>query len=239
MQDSVTDSFGAAMDELAAAGNSPASLCEPFLEMFPVSGASVSTLGDFLGSETLAASDARAARLDELQFDLGEGPCWDAMRSAMPVLEPDVGGHAGGPWPAFSAAIREHGVSSIFAFPLVVGPLRFGAIDLYSIAPRTLDATQSRQASAMAGVVGRHVLRRAIAAVGRNSGGAGGAFSRRMIHQATGIVLAQLDLTPDDALLVIQGHAFASDRSMMAIAQSIIDGELNFSREPSGIESSA
>ena len=50
-------------------------------QVFPVTGSAVSTVGGFLGSETVAASDEYAARLDELQFDLGEGPCWDAVRS--------------------------------------------------------------------------------------------------------------------------------------------------------------
>ncbi len=52
-------------------------------------------------------------------------------------------------------------------------------------------------------------------------------------------MLAQLDLTADDALLVIQGHAFASNLPMMAIAQSIVDGELSFSQQATGIEASA
>ncbi len=154
--------YATAMADLEAAGDAPEQLYEPFLEVFPVSGASVATIGDFLGSETLAASDEQAARLDEVQFDLGEGPCWDAMRTATPVFDPDVRGRRSSPWPAFTAAIRDEDIGAIFAFPLALGPLRFGAIDLYSIEPHKLDSAQMRQASAMAEVVGRHVLRKAI-----------------------------------------------------------------------------
>ena len=159
------------------------------------------------------------------------------MRSAAPVLEPDVRGRRASPWPAFSAAIRQDDIGAIFAFPLALGPIRFGAIDLYSVDPHRLDSAQVRQASAMADVVGRHVLRKAIATAGDDAP-QGGGYSRRVVHQATGIVLAQLDLTPDDALLVIQGHAFASNLPMMTIAKSIVDGELNFSRQANGIEAS-
>ena len=230
--------FSAALDALERTAEVPDGYCRPFLDVLPVSGASVSTIGDLLGSETLAASDAQAARLDELQFDLGEGPCWDALRTGNHVLAPTLQEPVRARWPAFSAAIREEAVSSIFAFPLIVGPLRIGAIDLYSVSPTTLDARHTRQADAMAAVVSRHVLRRALEAVGRHDADAGNAYSRRLIHQATGFVLAQLDLTPEDARLVIQGHAFAAERSMMDVAQDIIDGRIVFSRRSDGIEAS-
>jgi hypothetical protein len=209
--------------------------------VFPVTGAAVSTLGEFLGSETLSASDARAARIDELQFDLGEGPCWDAMATARPVLAPDLRSHPSHSWPAFSRAIAGDGLGAIFAFPLVIGPLRIGAVDLYSLRPTELTDTQSRQAAEMAEVVSRRVLRRAIMRMNHDDGGddkTSTAFSRRVIHQATGMVLSQLDVAIDDARLVIEGHAFASNRSMMDVATDIVNGTLNFSLQSDGIEAS-
>lgn len=234
----MTGSFATAMDALERSAGNPDGFCAPFLDVLPVSGASVSTLGELLGSETLAASDGRAARLDELQFDLGEGPCWDAMRARRPVLAPDFQRTSRTDWPALAAATADDEVGSLFAFPLAVGPLRIGAVDLYSVAPVALDRWQTRQADAMAAVVGRHVLRRAVNSVGREYQDSGNAFSRRLVHQATGVVLAQLDVTPDDARLVIQGHAFATSRSMMEVARDIIDGRINFSRQDDGIEAS-
>jgi hypothetical protein len=230
--------FTAAMGALERTAETPEGYCRPFLDLLPVSGAAVSTLGDLLGSETIAASDDQAARLDELQFDLGEGPCWDALRTGNPVLAPTLQQGASSNWPAFSAAIRDDPVASIFAFPLAVGPLRIGAIDLYSSSPTTLDGRHTRQADAMAAVVSRYVLRQALNAVGRSDEVTGNAYSRRLIHQATGFVLAQLDLTPEDARLVIQGHAFAAERSMMEVAQDIVDGRIVFARRPDGIEAS-
>jgi GAF domain-containing protein len=231
MNDSALSS---ALDALE--GESPAGYCWPFLSMFPVSGATVSTVGEVLGSETLSASDDLAARVDELQFDLGEGPCWDAMSLARPIIEPDIR-QARHRWPAFSAAILEHQVASLFAFPLLVGPLRIGAVDLYSSDPMTLDSKQSRQATTMASALGRHVLRRALSAVGGDYDEATTTpYSRRLVHQATGMVLAQLRIPGDDARLIIQGQAFAVGRSMMDVAQDIMDGRLEFSRGERGIE---
>ena len=239
----MSGAFQQALATLERSGQSPAGFCNPFLDVFPVSGASVATVGDLLGSETLSASDALAARLDELQFDLGEGPCWDALSSGRPILEPDLNQHARTTWPAFSAAVAHDDISSIFAFPLSVGPLRMGAIDLFSSAPVSLNRTQTRQADAMAGVISRHVLRRALTAVGRDEEDTGvevgNAYSRRLLHQATGMVLAQLGVSADDARLVIHGHAFAAARPVMEVAQDVLDGRLNFSRRDDGIEEEA
>lgn len=234
-------SFPAALEALSTQSDDGAALSHPFLDVFPVTGVAVSTLGEFLGSETVSASDAQAARLDELQFDLGEGPCWDAMATARPVLAPDLRAHPSSSWPAFSRAILDEHLGAIFAFPLVIGPLRIGAVDLYSVRPTELTDVQSRQASEMAEVVSRRVLRRAIMRMNHDLGGddkSSSAFSRRVIHQATGMVLSQLDVAIDDARLVIEGHAFASNRSMMDVASDIVDGTLNFSVQRDGIEAS-
>ena len=108
------------------------------------------------------------------------------MRSANPVLVPTI--RATGPrlWPAFTESVVTDGVSSVFAFPLSVGPLRFGAVDLYSAEPVDLSDTQTQQAGAMAEVVSRHVLRRALSSIGGDESEAVSAFSRRLVHQASG-----------------------------------------------------
>src|ERR1700712_5537603 len=93
----------------------------PFLELLPVSGMSVSTLGDVLESETLFASDAVAARVDEAQFDLSEGPCWDAIATRLPVFESDLGGKGPGRWPVLTDALAGDGVQGLFVFPLILG----------------------------------------------------------------------------------------------------------------------
>src|SRR4051795_11072818 len=111
-----------ALDELETSTRASAYF-EPFVQLFPVSGAAVSTIGELLGSETIAASDSLSARVDELQFDLGEGPCWDALSLGRPILEPDIRNRPRTVWPAFLPALLEHRVGSLFAFPLIVGPL--------------------------------------------------------------------------------------------------------------------
>ncbi|HEV7743345.1 MAG TPA: GAF and ANTAR domain-containing protein [Pseudolysinimonas sp.] len=233
----MNDRYTSALEVLRAAGDRPAAFAQPFVDVLPVSGAAVSTVGPVLGTETLAATDDLAARLDELQFDLTEGPCWDAINGRRPVLEPEMAERPPRDWPTFAAAASDYGVSSIFAFPLLVGALPIGAVDLYSIPPITLTNDQCRQAIAMSDIIGRHVLRHAIETGSiPDAEPEPGAFSRRVIHQATGVVIAQLRLAPDDALVIIQGHAFATGRPMKEVARDIVHGDLAFKNGDTGIE---
>lgn len=222
------DDFAAAVRVLEATDGSNEGLCQPFLDLFRVDGASVSTLGSFLGSETLGASDTMAVRLDELQFDLGEGPCWTAKTEGRPAIEPDVKNNPTAAWPAFFAAIRDDDVGALFAFPLRIGSLQLGAIDLYSQRPRMFEPLQERQAAAFAHIISRHVLRSAIRDAGGEESARPSPYSRRIVHQATGMVLAQVGISATDAHLLIQGHAFASGRSMKDVAEDILQGTLQF-----------
>src|SRR5690349_19759764 len=126
--------FTAAKRALSFAFERKTNLCEPFLSVLPVTGASVSILSP--GQSTVNSSDATAAWIDELQFDLGEGPCWDAVASRRPVLRSELGAGARREWPMFTEAVlgseRGRDVTALYAFPLVLGSLEIGAVDLYA-----------------------------------------------------------------------------------------------------------
>ncbi|WP_213816775.1 GAF and ANTAR domain-containing protein [Glaciihabitans sp. dw_435] len=221
-----THSFQDASDALSSSAGQVSELAQPFLKFLPVSGASVSTFGSFLGPETISATDSRAERVDELQFDLGEGPCWDALTTRRPVLAPDLAANRENRWPAFSSAIQSEDIGAIFAFPLLFGPLEIGAIDLYSEGPMSLTSEQQRNTLELSALVSRILLRNAIEQAGATD--TEGPFSRRLIHQATGMVLAQLGTTSDDAYLIIQARAFAESRSMQDVATDVVERRLTF-----------
>jgi GAF domain-containing protein len=233
----VADRFTRAADALTRCDGTAAAMTGPLLDAVGLDGVSISTMGEFLGTETLAASDDQVARVDELQFDLGEGPCWDALALGRAVLEPDIRATPRRFWPAFSPAIAQEEVGAIFAFPLLIGPLRVGGIDMYSTEPRELTAEDTAQTEVLAGIVGRHVLRRALReAGGEDLPGLGSRTSRRAVHQATGMVIAQLGISADDAHLLIQGRAFAEGRPMRDVAEDVLARTLIFTVTPDGIE---
>jgi len=229
--------FEAAIEALSSMEGDGTSLAEPILDAVPVSGVSVSTIGTLLGSETLAATDDRIRRVDELQFDLNEGPCWDALAIGGPVFEPDLQGNPQHSWPAFREAIRNEEIAAIFAFPLLVGPLRIGAIDMYRTRPGAMSAEHREQTATLAEIIGRHILRRAMLLAGQDTAiERETPFSRRTVHQATGFVIAQLGISAEDALLLIQGQAFADGRSVQEVAGDIVGRRLRFTVEGNRIE---
>jgi hypothetical protein len=196
-----------------------------------VDGAAVSTLGDPLGSETICASDDATARLDEIQLDLGEGPCWEALSTGLPVVESDLQHSVNPAWPLARELLRATGIGALYAFPLVVAGIKIGAVDLYSDTSMRLTDQQLTDASLLSGILARQVLRRGLVAANAGQEDADlveGVFSRREVHQATGMVLAQMRLTADDALLVLQGHAFAEGRPLRDVAADVIARRLDF-----------
>lgn len=206
------------------------SLCAPFLSVIPVSGASISFLGTSDGQSTISASDDTAVRLDELQFDLGEGPCWEALNSRRPALHSNIQNETDPLWPEFASAIRGERIGAIYAFPLVVSSLRIGAVDLYNTEPGALSRSQVADGLALAQVAAWQVLRRVLADSADDHDG-GPSYSRREIHQATGMVIAQHNVNAEDATLLLRAHAFSSARSVREVANDIVERRLSFAHE--------
>ena len=121
-------------------------------------------------------------------------------------------------------------IRSIFAFPLRVGPLHVGVIDMYSLTAGLLDATQISGARRLSEQLARHVLRDVLVMLASDPDfDDTNEFSRRVVQQATGMVIVQLDVTADDAHLVLRGHAYATGRSVMDVAEDVVGRRLDFS----------
>ncbi len=214
------------LDELCS------TLCASFIEAVPVSGAALSAFSGSMQETMLGASDDLAARLDELQFDLGEGPRWEATRSRVPVLLPYVRSMTHEKWPVFGKSLAETEVQGLFVFPLVVGALDIGVVELYRTEPGDLGEAGLGTARALADGAAWSLLRRVLAPDDGDNPGVGLSPSRREIHQATGMVLAQIGGTAADALLLLRGHAFAHDQSVRETSTEVLDRQLDFTPLP-------
>jgi hypothetical protein len=223
--------FRTAIAALHNAGND-GDLCAPFLSALPVTGAAISTLGKPFGAETVCASDPAAARLDEIQLDLGEGPCWQASHTLKPLLVPDVAGATAPQWPMALQVMQETGLGAVFAFPMRLGNLHIGVVDLYRHTPGRLAAQSVRDAAALTEAAARQVLRRALQHAEFDRDGPlavdPGRYSRREVHQATGMLTAQTGADPEDALMILRGHAFAAGRSVRDLATDVLARRIDF-----------
>ena len=192
---------GLALDRAAGSG-SGTRLVQACVESLGVTGAGIMLMVDDEHRGTFGSSDAASELVEELQFTLGEGPCIDTYRTGRPVLEPDLGHPAEERWPAFAERALAGGVVAIFGFPLLVGRIRLGALDVYTDRPGDLDPAQFTDAVAMADIAAHAILDlQADVAPGTLASELDeGLRLRSVVHQASGMVSVQLDIPIDEAL---------------------------------------
>jgi hypothetical protein len=132
---------------------------------------------------------------------------------------------------AFSPPAVSAWAVAVFAFPLRVGAIRIGALNVYRDHPGPLDDEQYADGVVLAGVAARAVLALQADAPPGMLGAeleAGSDF-RFVVHQASGMVSAQLDVTIGEALVRIRAFAFANDRSLNMVAEDVVARRLRFS----------
>ncbi|WP_139417792.1 GAF and ANTAR domain-containing protein [Agromyces laixinhei] len=212
-------------------GDAPAAaaaLCARFIELLPVQGVSISVVGAPAHS-TIGASDTVAARAEELQFELGEGPHWEALRGGQAVLVPDLD-ERDQSWPVFGAAVRELGVGALFAFPMFMGAVTVGVVDMYRSTPGGLDARAIATARTLAASTAGAALRLAARSASEDSVARGALTPemRREVHQATGMILAQLQVTATEAFSRLQAHAYSTGQTVEFVAHEVVARRLSF-----------
>ncbi len=205
-------------------------LCELFITALPVAGASISVLVPSGAHLTLASSDEVAARIDQLHFELGEGPQWAAALSGDIVSITDVSAHSHERWPVFGAAVGELPVGSLFCIPMRMGAVTLGVATLYCAAPLRLTLDQQISALAIASSIAGSAALQALRSASDDK--ASESFStpalRREVHQATGVMLVQLNVTATVAYARLQAYAFANGRTVEDVAHDVVAGILNF-----------
>src|SRR6476659_159265 len=100
-------------------------LCQKAVTVLGVDGAGLSMMTTAGHRGTVCATDQIARRIEDLQFTLGEGPCYDAFTGS------GADSTTTSSWPVFTEAVAAAGVGALFAFPLMIGAIPLGALDFY------------------------------------------------------------------------------------------------------------
>jgi hypothetical protein len=171
-----------------------------------------------------------AEAIEEVQYTLGEGPCMDAFRSKAPVLVPDLASAPEGTWEGFREGALDAGALAAFGFPLLVGSVCIGALDLFHDQVGDLTSEQYADACAVAHVATKTVLGwQAVAEAGSLAWQLEQVpVHRSAIHQATGMVSVQAAVSVDDALALLRARAFADGRSVSAVAADVVARRVRF-----------
>jgi len=199
-------------------------LCVICARIAGVTGAGVMLMSGDLPRGSLCVSDDVSRLIEDLQYTLGEGPCVDAYQHDRDVSEPDLAGPASRRWFAFTPPAVRAGVRAVFGFPLRVGGVRLGALNLYRDRPGALNGDQHADALVIADVTARWVLE-AQAGAPRDAVAAElemGADFHFTVHNAAGIVSVQLGIGVTEALIRLRAFAFSSDRLLKDVAEDVV-----------------
>jgi hypothetical protein len=205
-------------------------LCEVSKEIVAVTGAGIMLMCDDVHRGSVCSSDEVSHLIETLQFSLGEGPCVDAHFSGRPVLEPNLAAPTVPRWLAFSGPALAAGVRAVFGFPMRVGAIRLGSLNLYRDERGPLDVEQHANAMVMADVAGRMILSmQAAAAPGLIAAELeAGADFHFVVHQAAGMVSEQLHVTLAVALIRVRAYAFANELGLSEVAHDVVARRLRF-----------
>jgi hypothetical protein len=174
-----------------------------------------------------------AETIEEAHFTLGEGPGLDAGRLGVPVHEPDLVAAGESRWPVFAAAALDAGVAAISALPLRMGSACVGTMNLYRDQPGALSPPQLADALVLANLVADSVLAlQAQAPADTLALRLAEAPFRAAVHQATGMISAQLDIGVAEALIRLRSYAYAQDRPIDEIAALVVAGTLRLDDQP-------
>lgn len=205
-------------------------LCQVSVAITGLTGAGIMLMSGDVCQGSVCTTNAVSTLIEQLQFELGEGPCVDAHHLGTPVLEPDLAEPRRLRWPAFSPPAIDAGVRAVFGFPLRVGGVRLGALNVYRNAAGALTDDQHADALVMATVAAELVLLvQAGAPPGRLAAELeAGADFQYVVHQASGMVAVQLDVSVADALVRLRAYAFGNDRPLAEVAAAVVNRSLRF-----------
>jgi hypothetical protein len=184
------------------------------------------------GRETVSVA------LEDLQFTLGQGPGLEAVATGAPVLVADLREQAAR-WPGFVPGAIELKVQAVFAFPLRIGAISVGVLTAHRAVLGPLTGAQLADALALADAVTLLLLRHAPGDAGdagdgaRQSGRPRPGWAqpstyRPEVHQATGMISVQLDVSLSEALVRLRAYAYGNDRPIAEVAADVVARRLRF-----------
>jgi GAF domain-containing protein len=166
---------------------------------------------------TPAGTNERLRELDEAQYEIGQGPCRDAIRTHATVVVHDL---ATDPrWPSWGRAmVSELGIRSSLSFRLFTRPDRtWGALNVYSTEKDGFsdeDVLQGQTIAAMAAVA----LARSI----NDEQLASALETRTTIGQAIGIVMERYQLDADHAFSVLRRISSQDNLKLRDLAAQVV-----------------
>lgn len=183
-------------------------------------------LVDHRGTLNVVAASTEQARVLELfQLQNQEGPCLDCYHSGEVVACADIAAVVER-WPLFARAAAEAGFAAVHALPMRLRETVVGGLNLFSAQPGPLSADVVGLGQALAniatiGILHQRTVRRDGAVIEQLQSTLN---SRILIEQAKGVLAERLQVTVEQAFVLLRGYARRTSRQLAEVATDVIDG---------------
>ncbi|MFL6155245.1 MAG: GAF and ANTAR domain-containing protein [Marmoricola sp.] len=169
--------------------------------------------------ETRAWSDELVTELDQLQYDLNEGPCMDAVDPSVPddIVRVDDARHEQR-WPNFIPAAISHGLRSQLGLRIYTEDKTVGGLNLYS----TSTSAISHESELVAELFATHAAT-ALGRVRKESQLTKALETRALIGQATGIVMERYGLDSHRAFDYLTRVSMTGNIKLRDLAAQLVD----------------
>lgn len=168
---------------------------------------------------TVAASDDTARHVDELERELHEGPCVDAIEDEAVYHDADL--LDGSPWPRLAERVlAETSVRGMSGFRLQINGRKTGALNLFSDTPGRLSTTSVNEGAVLSSFVSVGLM----AAASREDALTlrEGLTSNREIGKAVGLMMAFHKVDDQAAFDIIRKASQDMNMKVVEVAREVI-----------------
>lgn len=173
---------------------------------------------------TAASSDPTADVMDELQYASGEGPCQESAATGQSVYVPDI--RATERFPRYREAVAASPLRSVFAapIPLPTSAQADAALNCYSTEVNGFPEDLRERAEELASLASRslHTAVRLAQEGDRADDLAAALESRTAINLAAGVVMAQSNCSPQQAIEFLKNASMNRNQKLRDIATAIL-----------------
>jgi transcriptional regulator with GAF, ATPase, and Fis domain len=173
-------------------------------------------------NSTVACSDELATEVNDLQYQLLEGPILTALKDGIEVRAGDLASEDR--WPRFAAAAAERGVRSCLSLPLIARDETVGALTLYAMTPEAFGEEETRRAEKFADpAAGALALGlRLVTYADLIDQLRASLASRAVIDQAVGVIMGQERCTQDKAFSALRTASQNRNVKLRDIAREVV-----------------
>ncbi len=172
---------------------------------------------------TAASTDEIARRIDQIELEVGEGPCVDAILDEAYQHDADLT-TATTPWPRFTERIvSETPVRSAIGYRLLLDGDKVGALNLFSDTPGGLS-----ERSADTGAVIASFASVALMAIRAREEAASlrlGLQSNREIGKAVGLLMAAHHISGEEAFELLRSTSQDLNMKLAHVASQVVQGQ--------------